>query len=164
MLTKLKALSFILFFISSYSLAATSRPATTPRQAEVVGYYSDLGYAIFSDTLQQAQVLQQAVTTSIAAPNPATQLAAQLAWHQARVPYSQSEAFRFENMIVDGWEGQVNAWPLDEGFIDYVDRQYSAELGTIPINLIAYSVIEMGLATYRPAYYHAGTINQLKCA
>ena len=28
--------------------------------------------------------------------------------------------FRFGNPLVDDWEGRVNAWPLDEGLIDYV--------------------------------------------
>ena len=42
----------------------------------------------------------------------------------ARVPYQQTEVFRFGNAIVDDWEGKVNAWPLDEGLIDYVDAAY----------------------------------------
>ena len=31
--------------------------------------------------------------------------------------------YRFGNPIVDEWEGKVNAWPLDEGLIDYVDTE-----------------------------------------
>ena len=38
----------------------------------------------------------------------------------------QTEVFRFGNTIVDDWEGKVNAWPLDEGLIDYVDAQPTA--------------------------------------
>ena len=40
------------------------------------------------------------------------------------MPYQQTEVFRFGNAIVDDWEGKVNAWPLDEGLIDYVDAGY----------------------------------------
>jgi putative iron-regulated protein len=40
------------------------------------------------------------------------------------VPYPQTEVFRFGNPVVDDWEGKVNAWPLDEGLIDYVDPSY----------------------------------------
>jgi putative iron-regulated protein len=43
---------------------------------------------------------------------------------EARVPYMQTEVYRFGNPIVDDWEGKVNAWPLDEGLIDYVDGTY----------------------------------------
>jgi len=43
------------------------------------------------------------------------------------VPYQQTEVYRFGNPIVDEWEGKVNAWPLDEGLIDYVDGTYGTE-------------------------------------
>jgi putative iron-regulated protein len=61
-------------------------------------------------------------------------------WHAARVPYQQTEAFSFGNKIVDDWEGRVNAWPLDEGLIDYVGAQYgneSAENALYTANIIA---------------------------
>ena len=41
----------------------------------------------------------------------------------------QSEVFRFGNAVVDDWEGQMNAWPLDEGLIDYVAKDYQHALG-----------------------------------
>ncbi|NRB01531.1 MAG: peptidase, partial [Rhodobacteraceae bacterium] len=46
------------------------------------------------------------------------------AWLASRAPYQQTEVYRFGNAIVDDWEGKVNAWPLDEGLIDYVDASY----------------------------------------
>ncbi|MEX0311053.1 MAG: imelysin family protein, partial [Tateyamaria sp.] len=52
--------------------------------------------------------------------------AAKAAWIAARVPYQQTEVYRFGNPIVDDWEGKVNAWPLDEGLIDYVDPSYGS--------------------------------------
>ena len=52
---------------------------------------------------------------------------AQQAWLASRVPYQQTEVYRFGNAIVDDWEGRVNAWPLDEGLIDYVDASYGVE-------------------------------------
>ena len=44
--------------------------------------------------------------------------------------YQQTEVFRFGNPIVDEWEGKVNAWPLDEGLIDYVDAPPTATAPT----------------------------------
>ncbi|MFH7457071.1 imelysin family protein, partial [Pseudomonas syringae group genomosp. 7] len=55
--------------------------------------------------------------------------AARDAWVAARVPYMHSEVFRFGNTIIDDWEGQVNAWPLDEGLIDYDAKEYQHALG-----------------------------------
>ena len=56
------------------------------------------------------------------------------------MPYQQTEAFRFGNVIVDEWEGKVNAWPLDEGLIDYVDASYGGATDENPyadLNVIA---------------------------
>lgn len=88
--------------------------------AEVVAHYADLAAAKYGDSLTSAKALQVAVAALIAAPSEETLKAAKDAWMAARVPYQQTEVFRFGNPIVDDWEGKVNAWPLDEGLIDYV--------------------------------------------
>ncbi|MCZ7019266.1 imelysin family protein, partial [Salmonella enterica] len=50
------------------------------------------------------------------------------------------------NTIIDDWEGQVNAWPLDEGLIDYVDKSYEHALGNpgANANIIANNEIQVG--------------------
>ena len=48
---------------------------------------------------------------------------ARKAWLAAREPYGQTEAFRFYGGPIDdakGPEGRINAWPLDEAYIDSV--------------------------------------------
>ncbi|WGZ93406.1 MAG: imelysin family protein [Candidatus Thiothrix putei] len=94
--------------------------AETVNAKAVMEQYVNLASANFSDTLAAAKVLQEKVDAFIANPTADTQQAAKDAWLAARKPYSQTEAFRFGNPNVDEWEGQVNAWPLDEGLIDYV--------------------------------------------
>jgi putative iron-regulated protein len=63
--------------------------------------------------------------------------AARAAWIAARPAYLQTEAFRFGNPTVDDWEGRVNAWPLDEGLIDYVDTTYGGDNPMATLNVIA---------------------------
>ena len=92
--------------------------------AEVLDTYADIAQANYEDSLMAARGLETAVTALIAAPSAETMQAARAAWLAARVPYQQTEVFRFGNPIVDDWEGKVNAWPLDEGLIDYVDGTY----------------------------------------
>lgn len=92
--------------------------------------YADLAEATFADALSTAKDLQKAIDAFLAKPDAETLKAAKEAWFAARTPYSQSEAFRFGNAIIDDWEGQVNAWPLDEGLIDYVAKDYQHALGT----------------------------------
>ena len=112
----------------------------------VVTQYADIAYAIFSDAHTQAIALQKAIDVFLATPNAETLAAARQAWVAARVPYMQSEVFRFGNPVVDDWEGQVNAWPLDEGLIDYVAEDYQFALGNpaAQANIIANPVIRVG--------------------
>lgn len=86
----------------------------------VIENYANLVHAEFSDTLVAAKNLQTKVDAFITKPTEATHTAAKQAWLAARVLYSQTEVFRFGNPNIDEWEGGINAWPLDEGLIDYV--------------------------------------------
>ncbi|MBD9385708.1 peptidase [Agrobacterium sp. AGB01] len=105
--------------------AIPARAATDP--AAVVKHYAELAHAKFEDSLNTSKELEKAVDALIATPSEDTLKAARVAWIKARVPYQQSEVYRFGNPIVDEWEGKVNAWPLDEGLIDYVDASYGTE-------------------------------------
>lgn len=118
---------------------ALASPALAVEPAAVVTNYANLAEATFGDSLTTAKALQAAVGALVAQPSEETLQAARAAWLAARVPYQQSEAFRFGNPIVDDWEGKVNSWPLDEGFIDYVDPSYgqSEENNLSTLNVIA---------------------------
>ncbi len=93
-------------------------------KTEVLTTYADIAEAKYADSLISAQRLQAAVDTLVATPSADALTAAKAAWIAARVPYQQTEVYRFGNVIVDEWEGKVNAWPLDEGLIDYVDASF----------------------------------------
>ncbi len=102
--------------------------------------YADIAQAKYDDSLVGAQTLQAAVDALIAAPSAEALQAARAAWIASRPAYQQSEVYRFGNAIVDEWEGKVNAWPLDEGLIDYVDASYggaSDENQCAVLNVIA---------------------------
>jgi putative iron-regulated protein len=113
-------------------------PALAATPEEVTAHYADLALAGYQDSLTTARALREAVAALIANPSDATLLAARNAWLAARVPYQQTEAFRFGNPIVDDWEGRVNAWPLDEGLIDYTAADYGNEENSLAtLNVIA---------------------------
>ncbi len=114
------------------TLALTTAVFALPAKAEtdpkaVIKTYSDIALAKYEDSLTTAKALDAAVDALIAKPSQETLDAARTAWKAARVPYQQSEVYRFGNPVVDAWEGRVNAWPLDEGLIDYVDKSYGTE-------------------------------------
>ena len=114
--------------MAAMALSILSAPAfATPSEREVLSHYAAMAHAKYEDSLVAARGLQEAVDRLSAAPTESALAAARAAWTAARVPYQQSEVYRFGNAIVDDWEGKVNAWPLDEGLIDYVAASYGAE-------------------------------------
>ncbi|OJY25395.1 imelysin family protein [Gemmobacter sp. LW-1] len=127
-------------------LSTAALPAFAVTEAEVVKTYADIAQAGYGDSLATAKALQTAVDALIATPSEATLQAARSAWLAARVPYQQTEAFRFGNPVVDDWEGRVNSWPLDEGLIDYVDPGYgqSEENPLSTLNVIATPKFSIG--------------------
>ncbi len=112
----------------------------------VLSTYADIAHAGYEDALTTARLLDNKVDALVAKPTDATLKAARDAWLAARVPYQQTEVYRFGNAIVDDWEGKVNAWPLDEGLIDYVDPAYgvaSDENEFYAANLIANAALKV---------------------
>lgn len=132
---------------ASWVAAPLAALAETPAPAEVMTAYADIAEAGYADSLATAEALQTAVAAFLAAPSDETLAGAKAAWVAARVPYQQTEAFRFGNAIVDDWEGRVNAWPLDEGLIDYVDLGSAAvneENDYALLNIIANPKVTIG--------------------
>lgn len=125
---------------------AAASQANDAAAKAVVANYANMVFAVFSDAEASAKTLRTAVDTFLANPNDTTLKAARAAWVAARVPYMQSEVFRFGNTLIDDWEGQVNAWPLDEGLIDYVAKDYQHALGNpgATANIIANNEIQVG--------------------
>nr|WP_315238479.1 imelysin family protein [uncultured Albidiferax sp.] len=117
------AVKFLL--LSAALLTAFAANAQTPpvTAAAVAADYSKLVYASYEDTLTTAQALQAAITAFNAAPSADGLAKARTAWLAAREFYGQTEAFRFYAGPIDdknGPEGRINAWPMDEAYVDYV--------------------------------------------
>lgn len=99
----------------------------------VVDHYAEGVHASYEASLASAKTMDVAVDAFIADPSDATLEAAKSAWIDARDDYGPTEAFRFYDGPIDnpedGPEGQLNAWPMDENYVDYVDGD--AESGII---------------------------------
>lgn len=107
---------------------------------DAVETYARGVHAAYSASLASAQDMDDAIDTFLANPTPATLEGAKRAWLIARDDYGPTEAFRFYGGPIDdpetGTEGLINAWPLDEGYIDYVEGNATAGIindpGTYP--------------------------------
>jgi putative iron-regulated protein len=123
--------------LTTLALAATlawAAPAATAAEgnvAPVLNHYAGLVYANYDDTLQAAQAMKRAIDAFLAAPSAETQQAARKAWRAAREFYGQTEAYRFYGGPIDdetGPEGRLNAWPMDESYVDKVEGNDGAGL------------------------------------
>ena len=153
-------ISTLALSIGMAAMGAGVANAAEPNADAILKTYADIALAGYEDALITAKALDAATDALIANPSEETLAAARDAWKASRPSYQQTEAFRFGNPIVDEWEGRVNAWPLDEGLIDYVDASYgteSDENGLYTANIIANSKItidgtEVDAAEITPAF------------
>ena len=117
----------------SLPVVAGSASNSDVTRAAVLKSNADIAYAAYSDSLTTAKALKQALTAFVAAPTEQSLATAKQAWIDSREPYGQTEVYRFRVGPIDalkadgslgeegaGPEGNINAWPLGEGIIDYV--------------------------------------------
>jgi putative iron-regulated protein len=122
-------------------------PAAAPSARAILATYVAIAEASYSDALQGARQLSAAIDSLLERPDEDTLQQARAAWLAARVPYLQTEAYRFGNAFVDEWEPRVNSWPLDEGLIDYVAAAYGTESDNnyfFTANIIANPLLDIG--------------------
>ncbi|HEX5686835.1 MAG TPA: imelysin family protein [Ideonella sp.] len=97
--------------------------AQTVTAEAVAKHYAASVSAGYEDTLAAALEMQQAIKEFTARPSAERLKAARDAWRAAREWYGPTEAFRFYAGPIDddeGPEGRINAWPMDESYVDYV--------------------------------------------
>ena len=99
--------------------------------------YAELVYLNYRDSREEAEIMEKAIVAFLEQPGEITHNAAKKAWTKARQSYLQTEAFRFYEGPIDyidsetgeeGPEGRINAWPMNEAFIDYVQGKSDAGL------------------------------------
>ncbi|CAM3591293.1 imelysin family protein [Polaromonas hydrogenivorans] len=103
--------------------AGVTAPAGAVSFNAVASHYAALVEASYADTLTAAKTMQQAIDAFAKSPSADSLAAARKAWLAAREFYGQTEAFRFYGGPIDdanGPEGRINAWPMDESYVDGV--------------------------------------------
>ena len=130
---------------AAFAVSAQATSGTAPDPSAVVRHHAVLVEATYADTLAAAQDLQKAIGTFTAAPSAEALAAARKAWLAAREFYGQTEAFRFYGGPIDddhGPEGRLNAWPLDEAYVDAVAGKPKAGL----VNNLKFRITKANLA------------------
>jgi putative iron-regulated protein len=114
----------LIAIVLSLSISVFAQDDVETLQADAVSTYADIVYATYADSLETATDLNDALVAFVADPSEETLTDAQNAWLVARDVYGQTEAYRFYGGPIDdedGPEGQINAWPMDESYVDYVE-------------------------------------------
>jgi putative iron-regulated protein len=138
---------------------------TADEVAPVAENYAAIVAASYADSRASAQTMRDALQGLVDGPGDDTLGAARDAWLAAREPYGQTEVYRFYDGPIDdpegGPEGQLNAWPMDEAYVDYVEGLPDAGIvnnpatyPTIDTALIS-SLNEQGGETNIATGYHA---------
>lgn len=122
--------------IAAACAASESAEQLPANAADAVTTYARLVKATYDDTAAAADALDAAVQAFVATPSEETLTAARAAWRAAREPYLLTEVFRFYDGPIDepgaDLEPTINAWPMDESHVDYVDGDPTAGLVNDP--------------------------------
>jgi putative iron-regulated protein len=141
----MKQISLLLALLLCLGIGVNAQEDIESLKLEAINHYADLVYASYEDTYQLAVSLNDALVAFVETPSDENLEAAKTAWLAVREVYGQTEAYRFYGGAIDdetGPEGKLNAWPLDEAYIDYVEGDENA--GIIN-NLEDYPIIDREL-------------------
>lgn len=113
---------------SSYRLHSTDPRAFDFDAGPTILNYAGLVYASYGAAVAAAERMQAAIAAFLEKPSEERLAEARAAWVAARPHYLVTEAFRFYGGPIDvdpvtgkpGPESRLNAWPLNEAFIDAV--------------------------------------------
>ena len=126
-----RALALLVIPVLVLALAAcTDDGGGEDLKTSVVENYAAGAHSSYARSLSSARAMDAAIDNFLAAPSQPRLDAAKRAWLRARDDYGVTEIYRFYDGPIDneedGPEGLINAWPLDEAYIDYVDGDPNA--------------------------------------
>ena len=109
---------------------STPPPSVDSVKQDVIANYVDGVHALYVKSLNSATDMDRTIDHFISDPTHSSLEAAKRAWLDARDDYGPTEAFRFYGGPIDneenGPEGLLNAWPMDESYVDYVEGNANA--------------------------------------
>jgi putative iron-regulated protein len=80
--------------------------------------YADIAAAVYGDAAREAKTLEGAIEALVTSPSAQALENAKAQWLRARVPYRESEVYRFYEGPIDQVELLVNTWPIDESYVE----------------------------------------------
>ncbi len=111
---------------TTYAIASADSSAFAYDGKPQVSAYANLVHASYAEAKSEVAKLETAIASLLASPTVDSLAAARKAWVSARPAYLRTETFRFYDGPIEAVEGEINAWPMNEAFIDYVEGKPDA--------------------------------------
>ena len=105
------------------AVPAADPDALAAAKRDAVLTYARMVHANYADCLAGAEALREALRRLVESPSAETMEAARRTWIAGRRPYGRSEVYRYYAGPIDDADGPeplLNAWPLDEAWIEAV--------------------------------------------
>lgn len=109
----------VCLFCLSHKMFAEDASSQSELKAAIVTNYANILAAQYEDSFQKSLRLQTVIETFLQKPSAETLAAARTEWVVSREPYSQTEIARFYDGPIEPLEEYINAWPVDQNYIDY---------------------------------------------
>ena len=122
---------------------------------DLANSYADLVSHYYNAVALSTKEMNNAIIKFIQAPDNNSLINAKNKWIEARIIYGITEAFRFYGGPIDGVnkygeegpEGLINAWPLNEAYIDYVQgNPESGIINNMSIEINAETIIAANMS------------------
>jgi putative iron-regulated protein len=107
--------------LESYAISSTDPDAFKYDAKPQIDAYVDLVSDSYAKAAQGTGALKDAIDALINEPTDAKLASAREAWVNARPAYLVTEAYRFYDGPIEAIEGEINAWPMNEAAVDYVE-------------------------------------------
>lgn len=91
------------------------------KKREVVHHHAAWSHQLYTRVHARAVAMHKQIVKLTEAPNAANLAAAKKAWLHARELYGRTETLRFHDGPIETREPLLNAWPIDEAYVDYVE-------------------------------------------
>ena len=123
------AVALALGAFASSPAASASEAAASEQVTKVLREHAQLALGSYREAVAGLHDLQAAVRELLAHPSKPSLEKARAAWIACRDAYGRTEALRFSHGPIDdlhpitgvqGPEGRINPWPIDEAYLDYV--------------------------------------------
>ena len=130
----MRVVGLVLMLGVSLVRGADAAPAQTPRPAHdrveaALHGHARLARESYAQAVRGLEALRRDVRAFVARPSKETLERARATWIASSDAYARTEVFRFSGGPIDdvhpvtgahGPEGRINAWPIDEAYLDYV--------------------------------------------